>query len=45
MLGGVSDDEAEALEAFMDEHIIPIGDAWVKDYERRTDWAFIAWDK
>lgn len=45
MLGGIDVGEEERLEQFMDEHLIRYGDEWVKDYERRTDWAFISWDK
>lgn len=46
MLGGtVSPEEAERLHAFLDAHLVWDGTGWVKDYERRTDWAFISWDK
>lgn len=45
MLGDVSEEENEALELFMNDHLVPCEGGWAKDYERRTDWAFIAWDK
>ncbi|MCH4184664.1 MAG: class I SAM-dependent methyltransferase [Eggerthellaceae bacterium] len=45
MLGNVSEEEDEALESFMNNHLVQWQDGWMKDYERRTDWAFIAWNK
>jgi SAM-dependent methyltransferase len=45
MLGNATLEEEQALDEFMEQHLVCYGDEWVKDYERRTDWAFISWDK
>ncbi len=45
MLGTATPQEEKALDDFMEHHLVRSGDGWVKDYERRTDWAFISWDK
>lgn len=47
MLGNnLTPDERERLDAFLGDHLVREADGqWVKDYERRTDWAFISWDK
>lgn len=46
MLGGtVSAQENARLDAYLDEHLTWDGTTWMKDYERRTVWAFISWNK
>lgn len=46
MLGGsVNAREDRLLDAFLDKHLIRTGEReWAKDYERKTDWAFISWN-
>jgi SAM-dependent methyltransferase len=45
MLGKATQEEEQALDDFMEQHLVRSDDGWMKDYERRTDWAFISWDK
>lgn len=47
MLGSnITEQENLMLDYFLDRHLVQCGDgSWMKDYERRTDWAFISWDK
>ncbi len=45
MLGDVTSEEEQALDMFMERHLVYRDGEWVKDYERKTDWAFISWNK
>lgn len=46
MLGGVVSEREDALlDDFLEQHLVRTEEnEWVKDYERRTDWACISWD-
>lgn len=46
MLGSDLDaEEDRLLELFLDNHLVQSKNGlWIKDYERRTDWAFISWN-
>ncbi|NLW34448.1 class I SAM-dependent methyltransferase [Syntrophorhabdus aromaticivorans] len=45
MVGDMTPEETTKLKAFIDQHLVFDQGRWMTDYERRTRWAVLWWDK